>query len=222
MNQNKNITATIFFKINGLLRFLSHQETARMFKRAISRSGISLEYSVGFNPHPKISLPLPRSVSMASDCEMIQIMVSAGLDGQVPTAQSISDALSAQMPREASIIEVKVYEGKVKFNPVKVTYFLPVEMNDTLREKILSVKTDIETGTPITMQRVSHKTGKCKRVNLTDLTDSVSLLDEGILLVVKMLDGTSVKLDEMPKMFGLSGSEVSGAVVRKEIEWKMK
>ena len=58
------------YKIHGNARFLSHQETMRVIARAIIRSGIALIYSQGYNPHPKLSLPLPRNVGLASDDEL--------------------------------------------------------------------------------------------------------------------------------------------------------
>lgn len=53
------------------LRFISHQDTLRLFRRAFARADLPLRHSEGFNPHPKLSIVLPRPVGVASDVEML-------------------------------------------------------------------------------------------------------------------------------------------------------
>ena len=59
------------FRIEGNLCYLSHHETVSMLQRALIRAGVRLIYSQGFNPRPRLSLPLPRAVGVRSDCEML-------------------------------------------------------------------------------------------------------------------------------------------------------
>ena len=65
----------IKFKIGGNLRFLSHAQTLMVFRRACIRAGIKIQYSQGFNPRPRLSLPLPRPVGVASDDELLCLRV---------------------------------------------------------------------------------------------------------------------------------------------------
>ena len=90
----------IKFRIGGLLRYLSHAETLRLFERACVRAGINLQYSQGFNPHPRLSLPLPRPVGVDSDDELLTLKVHWELNpgAEQLKEQSIKDALSAQLP----------------------------------------------------------------------------------------------------------------------------
>ena len=64
-------TLVVKFRISGSLSYLSHRETMTMFDRALVRAQVKLKYSEGFNPRPKLSLPLPRSVGIASDAELL-------------------------------------------------------------------------------------------------------------------------------------------------------
>ncbi len=66
-------TAAIRFRIGGALRFLSHAETARLWQRACTRAALPVRYSQGFNPHPRMSLPLPRPVGVAADEELLVV-----------------------------------------------------------------------------------------------------------------------------------------------------
>lgn len=72
---NETMLLAVRFKVEGSLRFLSHAETLRLFQRACVRAGLALRYSEGFNPHPKLSLPLPRSVGVESDDELLCLWV---------------------------------------------------------------------------------------------------------------------------------------------------
>ena len=60
-------TLLIQFSIKGVICYLSQQETLAMWRRCLARAGIGVSFSEGFNPHPKISLPLPRSVGVEGD-----------------------------------------------------------------------------------------------------------------------------------------------------------
>ena len=71
----ENVLLAIRFKVEGTLRFLSHAETVRLLERACVRAGLRLRYSEGFNPHPKLSLPLPRPVGVESDEELLCLWV---------------------------------------------------------------------------------------------------------------------------------------------------
>ena len=76
MTAVQNMSVIVKFGIKGNLRFLSHAETIRLFERACVRAGIKLVYSQGFNPHPKLSLPLPRTVGVESDDDLLYLRFS--------------------------------------------------------------------------------------------------------------------------------------------------
>lgn len=68
------------FEIAGDLRFLSHHDTLRLFERAAVRGSLPLQYSAGFNPNPKLSMPLPRPVGLAGLEEWLLLQLSEPLD----------------------------------------------------------------------------------------------------------------------------------------------
>ncbi len=61
----------IRFSVAGDLRFLAHSDMVRHFERAVARAGLSIRYTEGFNPRPRLWLPLPRSVAVASEDEVL-------------------------------------------------------------------------------------------------------------------------------------------------------
>ncbi|QOX62770.1 DUF2344 domain-containing protein [Anoxybacterium hadale] len=60
-----------FYK-EGVLRYISHLDLLRLFKRSFKREGIRLQYSQGFNPHPKMSFAQPLSLGYSSTGEYIE------------------------------------------------------------------------------------------------------------------------------------------------------
>jgi radical SAM-linked protein len=76
------------------LRYLSHHDEMRMLSRALVRAGWPLRFSQGFNPTPHLSIPLPRSVGMASECQWALVEMR-----EPGCPQSLYDNLAAVLPR---------------------------------------------------------------------------------------------------------------------------
>ena len=68
------------FQVDGDLRFVSHHDMLRLFRRALARAEVPMRFSQGFNPHPRMSLPLPRPVGMASETEALMIETECDVD----------------------------------------------------------------------------------------------------------------------------------------------
>jgi radical SAM-linked protein len=98
------------FGIEGDLCCLSHRETLTMWQRILVRSGLPLVYSAGFNPRPRLSLPLPRPVGVQSDQELLcaQIMADAG-----ETSSSVlSDPIRRLLPEGCTMGRIERTGGR--------------------------------------------------------------------------------------------------------------
>ena len=62
----------IVFSKTGYIRYTSHLDLLRLFKRAFRRAGIPVAYSHGFNPHPKMSFAQPLSLGYAAEEELLE------------------------------------------------------------------------------------------------------------------------------------------------------
>ena len=117
------------FKRSTPLRFLSHLDQQRLFQRAFRRANMPVEYSQGFNPHPRMSFALAMSVGLTSDGEYGEVIVSEDIDvetfisrmnqvlpnGMEITAAKICDAgvgsLSAALYKSIYRIRINVVPG---------------------------------------------------------------------------------------------------------------
>src|SRR5688572_3594919 len=91
--------AVIEYAIDGDVRFLSHRDELRMLTRALVRSGWPLAYSHGFNPQPKLSIPLPRRTGIAA----VPQLAVVELDTDCP-ADELFARLSAALPSAVPLI----------------------------------------------------------------------------------------------------------------------
>ena len=59
------------FEKTGTAVYISHLDLMRLFQRAFKRAGLSLTHSHGFNPRPSVSIAMPMSLGMESQCELL-------------------------------------------------------------------------------------------------------------------------------------------------------
>ena len=103
------------------LKFISHLDIMRLWQRALRRAGISLAYSEGFNPRPRLSLAAPLAVGVTSEAELMDIYLTgqvspyfliAAVNRQLPPgmeALEVYQALSSQ-PSLQSLVRYAEYE----------------------------------------------------------------------------------------------------------------
>ena len=106
----ETITVLITFKIRGNLRFLSHSETVSVFERACVRAEVALRYSEGFNPRPRLSLPLPKSVGMEVDGDLACIGILGSDEGV--DAERLAAAIGGELPAGMEVVSVELHKGK--------------------------------------------------------------------------------------------------------------
>jgi radical SAM-linked protein len=83
------------------VKFISHLDIMRLWQRALRRADISLAYSEGFSPHPRISLAAPLPIGVTSEAELMDILCSRLVSPHFFTA-----AVSQQLPPGIKILQV--------------------------------------------------------------------------------------------------------------------
>ncbi len=95
------VRVALEYAIEGDLRFLAHHDELRMLIRALVRAEWPLAYSQGFNPLPKLTLPMPRPLGLASRCSLAVV----GLERPV-APEALQARLSAALPVGAAVQRV--------------------------------------------------------------------------------------------------------------------
>ena len=84
----------------GYIKYISHLDLMRLFKRSFKRMGIKLEYSQGFNPHPKMGLAQPLSLGYESSGEILEFETVDKIN-----EENILGIFNLAMPEGIKIIE---------------------------------------------------------------------------------------------------------------------
>lgn len=209
------------FRIGGSLRFLSHAETLRVFQRACVRADIPIQYTQGFNPHPKMTLPLPRPVGVESDDELLCIRVSCTSNEQqaVDYETQIKTQLSEQLPEGLELLSVSVTKAGRSFLPGSATYVLPVR-----REYLTSdLKRRIKHILASESLPIERKTGpenlKFKTLDVRGFLKSIELEDGCIIVQCKISPAGSIRVEEILQLLELDVAKLSAPLRRTSVQW---
>ena len=118
----------IRYSKKGKVRFISHRDVARIWERALRRVGVSVAYSQGFSPRPKLSFGLALSTGHESEAEFLDLELSDE-DGDWTAVRGVDLAarLTAALP-----VGLDVVAGA------------PVEKGDSLQQAVTSCTWAIE------------------------------------------------------------------------------
>lgn len=104
----------LLFSKKGNAVWISHLDLMRLFQRAFKRAGLHLKHTQGFNPRPSVSIALPLSVGVESECELLEF----DLDGQDVSCAEIMERLNKFLVNGIAVSEV--YEGGRKYRDLSL------------------------------------------------------------------------------------------------------
>ncbi len=226
---NETILFVIKFEIGGSLRFLSHAETVKVFQRACVRAGIEIQYSQGFNPRPKLSLPLPRPVGVESDDELLCLRVSCGPNERQATDYELRTKaqLSAQLPGGCRLVSVSATDASTSFQPRSATYVLairPEYVNDKLRAAVkrllASESLNVQRRIAAKDSRPKTQEPRLKSVDVRGFLKSLELDDECVIVECKISSAGSIRVEEISKLLELDAAKLASPIRRTAVQWQ--
>ena len=204
----------IKFKIGGNLRFLSHAQTLSVFQRACVRAGIEIQYSQGFNPRPRVSLPLPRPVGVESDDELLCIRVRKSTTAQV------HKSISAQLPQGCELLSVNVAQPGTSFWPCSATYVLTVQqeylneqLNDTIERLLASESISVQ-------RQIDKRKSRIKNIDVRAFLESIELEQNSIIVECKISSAGSIRVDEILELLELDAEKLASPIKRTNVKWR--
>lgn len=111
----------ITFGKSGPLRYISHLDLARIWERTLRRAGVSLVYSQGFNPRPKLQIAAALPLGYSSTCELLDVwleedaILPEDLQGRLPrfAPEGLSilciESVDMQAPALQSLVRAATY-----------------------------------------------------------------------------------------------------------------
>ena len=211
----------IRFRIEGSLRFLSHAETLRVFQRACARARIPVKHSEGFNPHPRLSLPLPRSVGVQSDDELLVVRLeSEPQEAAEACAARIHRSLQETLPQGIDILDVELV-GSGSFHARTVDYvfrFHPeraTEAAERVRERIQVVLASESW----VVSRKLPGDPKVRRIDVRPFMESVQPVEQGVRVRCNVTAAGSIRIEEILLLLELKAEDLAGPVRRTAVQW---
>ena len=100
----------LLFEKTGNAIWVSHLDLMRVFQRAFQRARLPLKHSQGFNPRPLVSIALPLSVGVESNCELLDFE----LDGYSVSCEEIAERLNGNLISGVTVNSVYEQGRKIR------------------------------------------------------------------------------------------------------------
>jgi radical SAM-linked protein len=189
------------FVKKGEIRFVSHLELAHLFYRSANRAGLSLHYSEGFHPMPRIIFEKALPVGVESLREIVDIE----LEGRI-TSTELMGRLNQTLPEGIEIIEARevLFPFPSSSLPHRSVYRISLDHLLSKEEALSRLKKSMEKAELFIIQERKEKT---RRIDLLPLIEKAEVKEEMeapgekvgpvLELVLRSLSGKTAKPNEV-------------------------
>ena len=194
----------------------------KVFQRACVRGGVEVAHTEGFNPRPRMSLPLPRSVGVESDAELLGLVISCEGDEATVAefASQIQARLAEQLPQDCELVSATGVRGGKTPLPVAASYLLkvtPEYIGDELKNRIK----DLPGRDSIVVSRQGgKKASRPKDVDVRGFLKSVELDDGCVSIECEINSGGSIRMEEILDILGLDIAKLARPIKRASVQWR--
>ncbi len=215
----------IRFRIAGTMRFLSHAETARVWQRACARAALPVRYSEGFNPHPRMSLPLPRPVGVEAEEELLVARLreeGQTVESRAERQKAVKQALAAQLPAGMEVLAVDLVAAGTSFQPQSAEYVLPLRVGERADwvERLQGEIARVMERERCIVERATGEGTAARPVDVRPFLLSVRLEGGSLIVQHRTGEGGSIRVEEILQLFGLGRQDLAGPVRRTNVIWE--
>ena len=108
----------IKYERNEDAKFISHLDLMRTMNRALRRAEAPLQYTQGFNPHSIMTVALPLSVGITSECEYLDVTFKEDVD-----TVAFTEKLNSTMPLGIKVIEIRKSDDMRAFKYIETAVY---------------------------------------------------------------------------------------------------
>ena len=167
----------------GILKYFSHLDWQNTFVKALSRSGLDVAFSQGFNPIMKVSMGVALPLFCESDGELVDIELNENI-----STDEVKLKLEKVLPKEAKIISIVNLEKSAKAIDVTAQWAeYKIEIFDkTLYDfENLRYNTNEVLSSPEILIEKKNKKGLLKKTDIKPSIKSYEFKDESLFIVLK-------------------------------------
>lgn len=203
------------FAIAGDLRFISHHDELRLLARALTRARWPVAYSRGFNPQPRVVLPLPRSVGTASACQWALVELN-----ESRPAEQLQQSLAVVLPPAYRLTRVVTLTTRAKPHPRRALY--AVELQPEHVAQTCQRIAELLTAETCTIER-SYAPGKPARaIDIRPYIENVTLSDRTLSARLTFQGQRSARPGEVLTALALPPGEYAHRVRRVAVDWNIE
>ena len=127
----------IRYRKKGALRFISHLDVERFWRRAVRRARVPAAISAGFSPKEKIEMGYPLPVGCESEGEDLVLEL---LDPSLPVPEA-AERLAAVLPDGITLVSALPYreKGSLFHRTSGLSFRVETTLNGLPQEKILTL-----------------------------------------------------------------------------------
>lgn len=198
----------IKFSKEGTIRYISHLDLLRLFKRSFKRIGIKLQYSQGFNPHPKMSFAQPLSLGYSSSGEYLEF------DTAVPySTDEVLERINSDMPDGISVFSCEEFPSGGKTLAALTEYAgyeIIIPLENRFEGDIKAVIEKYMSREQIIILKHQKKSGKNIEIDIKPMIAEISGMvdNNNIMLTAKLSAGSTANLS--PEMVLSTFCEFAG------------
>ena len=192
------------------MRFTGHLDMMRVWERTFRRAQLSLAYTQGYNPHPRINLGLALPLGYISQCELMDIWLTENVERNELRTR-IHDVLPPGLEiREISLVN---HDTPTLQRQIHATEYV-VHLDPVLPLEKLQGKIEVL----LTSQEILRER-RGKKYDLRPLITSLEYVDIGGEIVLKMQlsaqEGQTGRPDEVLMQLDLDPTKAT--IVRKRL-----
>lgn len=218
--QKEIYTLVADFSMKENLAYLSHQESLMMFQRGFIRASVPLTYSGGFNPHPRLFLPFPRSVGVCSEADRLYATVEYS-KSNFPTLKTLTMTVQQQLPKGCNIQFLNCFPEKITLFPQSVQYQFQLKTGilESLRSHLVACQKQIQEGERIEIQRYWAKKRRYKIFDIAPFLHSINFMKDFIEVECSVSQSGTVRVDELLDWLNIGLESLKEPVCRTGIRW---
>lgn len=203
------------FQVDGDLRFVSHHDMMRLFRRALARADVPVRFTQGFNPHPRMSLPLPRPVGMASDAEVLMIETDSDVDPEDLLAR-----LERCTPDDLQMVSARRLAMGERLEPAFVRYrFHPLPASDGTNDLKTQIRRVLAAET-IQVERTKPGNAPVRVVDIRPYIEHLSLANDLVEFTLRVTQTGTARAAEVVGALGYCAESINHRIRRIEVQWR--
>ena len=209
----------VWFSVRGDLKYLSHRDTMRLWRMTLVRAQVPVCYSRGFNPHPRISLTLPRSVGMSSECELLLLDlenhcdIKPAIPGDASESAWNPSRLRRQLPQGMDIFAAGYIPPGTKAVPQWAEY--RITLSSEIDQSVLGRRIDFFLQAPTwPIRRAARGRHPSRILDLRADVTNLKLHGQSLLCTIAVKPSGTPRLDEVLTALEINTPEAASEICR--------